>query len=87
MNIQPLNDRVLLRPITEGKTPGGLYIPATAGERGLLMQVISTGPDCKNGLEPNTCVLVHKFSGVEITHNGTKFYIVKEIDILAKQGE
>ncbi len=45
MNIQPLADHVLIKPIeeTEEKTKSGLYVPDTAKERPQEGEVLAVG--------------------------------------------
>ena len=50
MNLQPLGDRVVVRPLSEedSKTPSGIYIPDTAKEKPQEGEVVAVGPG-----EPN----------------------------------
>ena len=50
MNLQPLGDRVVVKPLSEedSKTPSGIYIPDTAKEKPQEGEVIAVGPG-----EPN----------------------------------
>ena len=92
MKIQPLQDRLLLRP-TEGaaKTAGGLYIPDTAKEKPQEGVVIAAG---KGKVQDNGTltpldvkvgdrVLYGKYSGTEVTLAGDKHVILREEDVLA----
>jgi len=81
MQIQPLFDRVLLEPITLQTTTGGLLVQPSASERGGRMKIISLGPAVTAPISIGETVFVHRHAGVEIG----KFYLVKEIDILAKE--
>ena len=46
MNLQPLGDRVVVRPLDEEdmKTPSGIYIPDTAKEKPQEGEVVAVGP-------------------------------------------
>ena len=50
MNLQPLGDRVVVKPLSEedSKTPSGIYIPDTAKEKPQEGEVVAVGPG-----EPN----------------------------------
>ena len=50
MNLQPLGDRVVVKPLSEEdmKTPSGIYIPDTAKEKPQEGEVVAVGPG-----EPN----------------------------------
>jgi chaperonin GroES len=80
MKIKPLFDRVLCESVKDRTTDGGIYIPATGAERSQIMTVVATGnnPPVKIGDK----IIVNKYSGAEVAYNGTKQYIVKNIDII-----
>ena len=44
MNLQPLGDRVIVKPLSEedSKTPSGIYIPDTAKEKPQEGEVVAT---------------------------------------------
>ena len=46
MNLKPLGDRVVVKPLSEEdmKTPSGIYIPDTAKEKPQEGEVIAVGP-------------------------------------------
>jgi len=93
MNIQPLGDRVLVKPLeAESKTKGGILIPDTAKEKPQEGKVVSVGKGkiSESGqLQPlevkaGDKVLYGKYSGSEITtKEGEELLIMKEEDILA----
>ena len=93
-DIQPLEDRVVIRPDDEGETMrGGLYIPDTAKEKPTQGEVIAVGPgrheDGKRvpvDLKVGDKVLYGKYSGTNITHGGEEVVIIKASDVLAKLG-
>lgn len=93
MNIQPLGDRVVVKPLeAENKSKGGIVIPDTAKEKpqeGKIMAV-GKGKVSESGqLQPlevkaGDKVLYGKYSGSEITtKDGEELLIMKEDDILA----
>ena len=71
-NIQPLWDRVLLKPSQEVKSESGIYIPTSNSERGLLMTVEALGPGVSGDFEVGEKVLVHKYAGVEVLFESEK---------------
>jgi len=92
MNIKPLEDRILLKPIdTEQKTAGGIIIPDNAKEKPQKGEVIAVGPGklsdkgqrVGTSLKEGDRVLYGKFSGTEITIGGTEYLIIRESDVLA----
>lgn len=87
MTIKPLSDRVLVLPNpAEEKTAGGLFIPDTAKEKPLMGKVVAVGPgtaDVKMEVKEGDQVLYGKYSGTEITHEGTTYIIMKQSEILA----
>ena len=92
MKVQPLHDRVLLKRLEEREVKrGGIIIPDTAKEKPQEAEVIAVGKgrttdegkviplDLKKGDK----VLIGKYSGTEVTIDGTEHIIVKEEEILA----
>ena len=88
MTLQPLSDRVLVKPVAaEQKTAGGIIIPDTAKEKPLKGEVIAAGPGTKDEamqVAAGDVVLYGKYAGTEIELDGEKFLIMRQSDILAK---
>lgn len=86
-NIQPLADRVLIRPTAaEEKTIGGIIIPDSAKEKPLRGEVIATGKGTKDEemiLKAGDTVLYGKYAGTELEFDGEKFLIMRQSDVLA----
>ena len=93
MKIQPLGDRVIIKPLeAEAKTKGGIVLPDTAKEKPQEGEVIAVGKGkvLENGtvkapeVKVGDKVLYGKYSGNEITtKEGVELLIMKEEDILA----
>ncbi len=93
MNIQPLADRVVIKPLeAESKTKGGIVLPDTAKEKPQEGKVVAVGKGrvLENGsvqspeVKVGDKVLYGKYSGNEITtKDGDELLIMKEEDILA----
>jgi chaperonin GroES len=89
--IQPLGDRVLIKPLeAEEKTKGGIILPDTAKEKqqeGKVMAVgkgrVEDGKTIALEVKVGDKVLYGKYSGTEIKVDGEEMLIVKEEDILA----
>jgi chaperonin GroES len=90
--IQPLADRVVVKPIEETEQMrGGLYIPDTAKEKPQQGEVIAVGPgkvtdDGKRvpcDLKEGDRVLYGKYSGTEVTLENEQYLILRESDVLA----
>jgi chaperonin GroES len=93
MDIKPLGDRVVVKPLeAESKTKGGILLPDTAKEKPQEGKIIAVGkgkvldngsvaaPEVKVGDK----VLYGKYSGNEITtKEGEELLIMREEDILA----
>ena len=86
MNIQPLADRVVIKPApAEEKTIGGIIIPDTAKEKPLQGQVLAVGQGTKDEemvLKPGDNVLYGKYAGTEVELDGEKFLIMRQSDVL-----
>ncbi|HCD38596.1 MAG TPA: co-chaperone GroES [Candidatus Omnitrophica bacterium] len=93
MNVQPLGDRVVVKPLeAESKTKGGILLPDTAKEKPQEGKIIAVGKgkySDSGSLQPlevkaGDRVLYGKYSGSEITtKEGEELLIMKEEDILA----
>lgn len=92
LSIKPLSDRVVVEPSEETEEMrGGLYIPDTAKEKPMQGTVIAVGPGRRTDkgelipveLTKGDTVLYGKYSGTEVTINGSDYLIVKEADVLA----
>ena len=85
--IQPLADRVLVRPVAaEEKTIGGIIIPDSAKEKPLRGEVIAVGNGTKDEamvLNAGEQVLYGKYAGTELEYEGEKFLIMRQSDVLA----
>ncbi len=91
MNLKPLHDRVLVKPMeAEEKTASGLYIPDTAKEKPMKGEVVAVGSGKQTDgktvaltVKTGDKVLYGKYSGTEITIDGTEYLIMRESDIYA----
>jgi chaperonin GroES len=87
--IQPLHDRVIVKPKeAEEKTKGGIILPDTAKEKPIEGTVIAVGSGKTedNKTIPMTVkvgdvVLYGKYSGTEVTVDGEVYLIMRESDI------
>ena len=93
IHINPLSDRVVVMPEdAEEKTASGIILPDTAQEKPQMGKIVAAGPGkvSDNGnvvemtLQEGDKVLYGKYSGTEITLDGTEVLIMRESDILAK---
>jgi chaperonin GroES len=87
MKIQPLADRVLIEPAAaETKTVGGIIIPDTAKEKPLQGTVVAVGKGTKDEemvLKAGDTVLYGKYAGTELEHEGVKYLIMRQSDVVA----
>ncbi len=83
MNIKPLADRILVRPVAaEEKTVGGIIIPDSAKEKPAKGEVLAVGGE-EMVLRVGDVVLYGKYAGTEIEHEGEKYLIMRQSDVLA----
>ena len=97
MNLQPLDDRIVVRPSeAEETTVSGLVIPDTAKEKPQQGEVLAVGPgrraDNTGELIPldiavGDKVVYSKYGGTEITIDGEDLLILTSRDVLAKVGK
>jgi chaperonin GroES len=92
LHLRPLGDRVWVEPIErEETTASGIVLPETAKEKPMEGKILAVGPGARqeNGermpldVKVGDRVLFAKYAGTEIKHNGTKYLIMRESDLLA----
>jgi chaperonin GroES len=93
MNLQPLDDRIVVRPgESEERTASGLVIPDTAKEKPQQGEVLAVGPgrrsDTTGELLPmdvktGDTVVYSKYGGTEYTVDGEDLLILNARDVLA----
>lgn len=93
MDIKPLADRIVVRPLeAEEKTKGGIVLPETAKEKPQEGKIVAVGRGkvLDNGhvqpleLKVGDRILYGKYSGSEITtKEGEELLIMREDDVLA----
>ena len=93
MHLQPLEDRIVVRPSdSESTTASGLVIPDTAQEKPQQGDVLAVGPgrrsDQTGDLVPmdvaeGDTVVYSKYGGTEITGEGEVLLILNARDVLA----
>ncbi len=97
MNLQPLDDRIVVRPVeSEETTASGLVIPDTAKEKPQQGEVLAVGPGRRAentgeviplDLKVGDRVVYSKYGGTEITIDGEDLLILAGRDVLAKVGK
>ena len=92
MNLQPLEDRIVVRPKdAEATTASGLVIPDTAKEKPQQGEVLAVGSGRRadNGelipmdVSVGDTVVYSKYGGTEITIDGEDVLILSARDVLA----
>ncbi len=96
MKLQPLEDRVVIKPVEEEeKTASGIVLPDTAKEKPMKGEVVAVGDgkwddDGKHRIPVDVkvgdIVIYGKYSGTEFKSDGEELLIVRASDILAKIG-
>tara|TARA_Y100000590_G_scaffold168082_1_gene192256 strand:- start:2054 stop:2344 length:291 start_codon:yes stop_codon:yes gene_type:complete len=92
MNLQPLEDRIVVRPSdSESTTASGLVIPDTAKEKPQQGDVLSVGPGRRSeqtgelvpmDVAEGDTVVYSKYGGTEITVGGEDLLILNARDVL-----
>ena len=95
MQLRPLGDRVVLKPVErEETTKSGIVLPDTAKEKPQegIVEAVGTGRILDNGTKvPNELkvgdkVLYAKYAGNEFKLDDTEYLIISEKDVLAVVG-
>ena len=93
MNLQPLDDRIVVRPgDAEATTASGLVIPDTAKEKPQQGEVLAVGPGRRaentgelipTDVAVGDTVVYSKYGGTEIKYEGKEYLILSSRDVLA----
>ena len=92
MNLQPLEDRIVVKPgESEETTASGLVIPDTAKEKPQQGEVLAVGPGrfgddnerVPMDISVGDTVVYSKYGGTEITVDGEDVLVLNARDVLA----
>ena len=92
MNLQPLEDRIVVRPgEQEETTASGIVIPDTAKEKPQQGEVLAVGPGRRSDagelipmeIKAGDTVVYSKYGGTEITVDSEDLLILNARDVLA----
>jgi chaperonin GroES len=90
--LQPLGDRVLVKPVeAEEKSAGGIILPEKAQEKPREGEVIAVGPGKLSDkgerkvltVKVGDLVVYSEYGGTEISFEGTDYLLIGEGSILA----
>lgn len=94
--LTPIGDKLIVELFeeVEQQTASGLFLPQQSAERPQRGTVLAVGEGhWENGqlvpmsVKPGDEIVYGKYSGTEIEHDGRKFLVMKEADVLAKISE
>jgi len=92
MNLKPLADRLVVKPLEqEEEKRGGIIIPDTAKEKPEKGEVIAVGPGkmLENGtrvpveVKKGDKILFGKYAGSEVKVDGKELMIIREDEVMA----
>ncbi len=92
MNLQPLEDRLVVRPSeADATTASGLVIPDTAKEKPQQGEVLAVGPGRRSDtgdliamdVAVGDTIIYSKYGGTEISSGGEDLLILQARDVLA----
>lgn len=95
MNLKPLHDRLVVKPIeAEEKTAGGILIPDNAKEKPTKGEVLAVGEGkaLDNGtvrapkVKVGDKVIYGQYAGSSYKQDGIEYKIIREDDVLAVIG-
>ncbi len=89
VKIQPLGDRVLVKPVdVEEEVKGGIIIPDSAKEKPTTAEVLALGNGKKDGetyefsVKVGDQVIISKYGGTQVKYDDVEYTILREDDIL-----
>ncbi|RME20725.1 MAG: co-chaperone GroES [Candidatus Zixiibacteriota bacterium] len=92
MQVRPLADRVVVKPMEEMETKkGGIIIPDTAKEKPMQGEIVEVGPgrmtdegkQISMQVKKGDRILYGKYSGTEVSIDDEEYLIMRESDIFA----
>lgn len=95
MSVQPLEDRILVKPIEPAtQTASGLYLPESSTEKPIQGKVVAVGPGklLDNGtvatmtIQVGNTVVYGKYAGTEVEIEGVDHLILRETEVLGVVG-
>ncbi|MGE3961061.1 MAG: co-chaperone GroES [Dehalococcoidia bacterium] len=95
-NVVPMTDHIVLSPVEQEEiSASGLVIPDSAKEKPQHGHVVAVGPGKRNDkgdldtidLASGDRILYQKYTGQEVTVDGTEYIIIRFQDVLAKLDE
>lgn len=93
MKLEPLGDRVIVKPAEEREVKkGGIIIPDTAKEKPMEGEIIAVGPGKNDDsgkkipmdVKAGDKILYGKYSGTEVKFDGKEYLIMNQDDIMCK---
>lgn len=91
MNVKPLDDRVVVKPIeADTMTASGLYLPESAKEHPVQGKVVAIGPGKKldsgdrarMNVKKGDTVVYSRYAGTEVEIKGADHLIMRESELL-----
>ncbi len=91
MNLKPLSDRVVLKPLeAEETTKSGIILPTDSKEKPQQAEIVAIGPggfregeEVDMDVEVGEKVIYSRYAGTEVEFDDEKYIIVRQDDILA----
>ena len=92
MKIKPLGDKILVQRLeAESQTASGIFLPESAKEKPQQAKVVAigTGKILDNGeraafqVKKGDTILLSKWGGTEISHDGDDYIMLSEDEVLA----
>ena len=85
MSLQPINGRILVKPLeAKDKTSGGIYLPDTAKEKLQEGKVVAVAEDATDEVAVGNRIIYKEFGGTEVKIEGENYILLTEDDLLAK---
>ena len=85
MKLQPINGRILVKPLeAKDKTSGGIYLPGTAKEKLQEGKIIAVAEDATDEVTVGDHIIYRELTGTEIKIEGEDYILLTEDDLLAK---
>ena len=85
MKLQPINGRILVKPLeAKDKTSGGIYLPDTAKEKLQEGKVIAVAEDATDEVAVGDHIIYKELTGTEVKIEEEDYILLTEDDLLAK---
>jgi len=83
MNIKPLGNRILVKPVfTDTKTESGIILPDSVSDKTDICVVVKIGESLETSYKEGDKVVCEEYSGIQFEGDGEQYRIINSDDVV-----